>query len=135
MGPTNRILLLRAQSSEPLTTAHPSQSIPAVASCAPSANRVHTQQQESASLSDPLTLPVAYDAHDLNVADNPAVTVPPGAPALEAGNFRRSARRSVPSTRADLANSIGGNAHAVQVSTTAIKKRGNTGPGNHRGAK
>ena len=116
------------QSSEALTTARLSQSIPAVASCPPG------QETASQSNGHP-ALPVVHDTHDLNVADNP---VPPEASPLGAENvaeIHHSVRHPVPSTRADLANSIGGNAHAVHASTTAIKKRGNTDPGDHRRAK
>ncbi|KAG6378235.1 hypothetical protein JVT61DRAFT_13936 [Boletus reticuloceps] len=126
------------QSSKAPTTSHPSRSIPAVASCPPSANDVTCiQQQECASQSkDPLALPVAQGIHNLNVTDNSVVPEASPSEAENVAEIRRSARRPVPSTRADLANSIGGNTHAIQAPVTALKKRGNADPSNSRqGAK
>ncbi|KAF8121438.1 hypothetical protein EV363DRAFT_1185868 [Boletus edulis] len=118
------------QNSGTLTTAHLSQSIPAAANCGTDSIS-HTQQQESIPRSsDPLDVVVAHNTQ--NVTDNPPIL--PEA-ANDVTEKRRSGRRPVPSTRADLANSIGGNTHAVQALTTTIKKRGNTDPGNFRGAK
>ena len=116
------------QSSEALTTAHLSQSIPAAASCPPG------QETASQSNGHP-ALPVVRNTHDLNVADNPVLPEASPSGAENVAEIRRSACCPVPSTRADLANSIGGNAHAVHASTTAIKKRGNTDSSNHRCAK